>query len=79
MSKLYEHWVCINEKCHDSNRKISVFYFKGIVVGVFMACWLPFFIMYLRLAYCDYKCVNPSLERYITWIGRCSFCFSEKF
>lgn len=42
---------------------------SGIVVGVFVACWLPFFIMYLRLAYCDYKCVNTSLERYITWIG----------
>lgn len=47
----------------------------GIVVGVFIACWLPFFIMYVLLAYCDYVCVNPSLERYITWIGYAnSFC-----
>ncbi|CAF1655872.1 unnamed protein product, partial [Adineta ricciae] len=48
---------------------------KGIVVGVFVLCWLPFFIMYLRLAYCDYTCLNDSLERYITWIGYAnSFC-----
>lgn len=51
---------------------ISLF-FKGIVVGVFVLCWLPFFIMYLRLAYCDYTCLNDSLERYITWIGRSRF------
>ncbi|CAF0860622.1 unnamed protein product [Adineta ricciae] len=47
----------------------------GIVVGVFVACWLPFFIMYLLLAYCDYKCVPALVERYITWIGYAnSFC-----
>ncbi|CAF3952181.1 unnamed protein product [Rotaria sordida] len=40
----------------------------GIVVGVFVACWLPFFVMYLLLAYCNYKCVTPNIERYITWI-----------
>ncbi|CAF3053584.1 unnamed protein product [Rotaria sp. Silwood2] len=41
----------------------------GIVVGVFVACWLPFFVMYLLLAYCNYKCVTPNIERYITWIA----------
>ncbi|CAF1475192.1 unnamed protein product [Rotaria sp. Silwood1] len=47
----------------------------GIVVGVFVACWLPFFVMYLLLAYCNYKCVTPNIERYITWIGYAnSFC-----
>lgn len=51
-------------------------FFVGIVVGVFVACWLPFFIMYLRLAYCDYKCVNSSVERYITWIGRFSLIWT---
>ncbi|CAF4909265.1 unnamed protein product, partial [Rotaria sp. Silwood1] len=40
----------------------------GIVVGVFVACWLPFFVMYLLLAYCNYNCVTPNIERYITWI-----------
>ncbi|CAF1176773.1 unnamed protein product [Didymodactylos carnosus] len=47
----------------------------GIVVGVFIMCWLPFFVMYLRLAYCDYKCITPSVERLITWVGYMnSFC-----
>jgi hypothetical protein len=48
-------------------------------VGVFVACWLPFFVMYLRLAYCDYECVNPSLERYITWIGKFRFLIKDIF
>ena len=42
----------------------------GIVVGVFVACWLPFFVMYLLFAYCNYSCVHPLVERYITWIGK---------
>ncbi|CAF0807325.1 unnamed protein product [Didymodactylos carnosus] len=47
----------------------------GIVVGVFIICWLPFFIMYLRLAYCDYECITPFVEHLITWIGYAnSFC-----
>jgi adrenergic receptor beta-3 len=55
-----------------------IFLSLGIVVGVFVACWLPFFVMYLLLAYCNYECVNPNVERYITWIGRRqSVCQSE--
>ncbi|CAF1013119.1 unnamed protein product [Adineta steineri] len=47
----------------------------GIVVGVFVACWLPFFVMYLVLACCNYTCAHPLVERYITWIGYVnSFC-----
>jgi hypothetical protein len=59
----------------NENRRIihdKESFFVGIVVGVFVACWLPFFIMYLLLAYCDYQCVNSSVERYITWIGQFS-------
>ncbi|CAF3901399.1 unnamed protein product, partial [Rotaria magnacalcarata] len=57
------------------NKNMKAIRTLGIVVGVFMACWLPFFVMYLLLAYCNYKCVTPNIERYITWIGYAnSFC-----
>ena len=51
-------------------RSTKILICLGIVVGVFIACWLPFFVMYLRLAYCNYQCVHPLVERYITWIGK---------
>jgi hypothetical protein len=35
--------------------------------GIFIICWLPFFIMYIFAAF-GYE-INYELERLITWIG----------
>ncbi|UJR36080.1 hypothetical protein I4U23_028816 [Adineta vaga] len=56
------------------NKNIKAIRTLGIVVGVFVLCWLPFFIMYLGLPYCN-DCLDSSIERFITWIGYAnSFC-----
>ncbi|KAI1296893.1 putative tyramine receptor 2 [Halotydeus destructor] len=43
----------------------------GIVMGVFVACWLPFFLMYVIVPFCDDgQCPIPRwLENFITWLG----------
>ncbi|KAM8793349.1 5-hydroxytryptamine receptor 1A-like [Eudromia elegans] len=42
----------------------------GIIMGTFMLCWLPFFIVALVLPFCDSKCYMPEwLGAVINWLG----------
>nr|WOZ50829.1 octopamine tyramine receptor [Rhipicephalus microplus]WOZ50831.1 octopamine tyramine receptor [Rhipicephalus microplus]WOZ50848.1 octopamine tyramine receptor [Rhipicephalus microplus] len=41
----------------------------GIVMGVFVLCWLPFFIMYVTAAFCDHCVQSDRLVNFITWLG----------
>ncbi|XP_003740849.1 beta-2 adrenergic receptor-like [Galendromus occidentalis] len=48
----------------------------GIVMGVFSACWLPFFIMYLVSAFCE-TCQPPyEVRTSITWLGYVNSAFN---
>lgn len=42
----------------------------GIIMGVFVVCWLPFFLMYVILPFCP-ECPQPSAKfvNFITWLG----------
>ena len=42
----------------------------GIILGAFIVCWLPFFLMYVILPFCP-SCHHPGkrIEAAITWIG----------
>jgi hypothetical protein len=42
----------------------------GIVMGAFIACWLPFFLMYVTLPFCGANCdLKPNAELIIVWLG----------
>jgi octopamine/tyramine receptor len=41
----------------------------GIIMGVFVVCWLPFFLMYVILPFCDSCCPSEKLINFITWLG----------
>lgn len=41
----------------------------GIVMGVFVVCWLPFFVMYVILPFCSKCCPSKRLTNFITWLG----------
>jgi hypothetical protein len=41
----------------------------GIIMGIFIICWLPFFVMYLYAAFCPSCVINTEIIRLITWIG----------
>lgn len=41
----------------------------GIIMGVFVFCWLPFFVMYVSLPFCNNCCMSDRLMNFITWLG----------
>uniref|UniRef100_A0A182VWT0 G-protein coupled receptors family 1 profile domain-containing protein n=1 Tax=Anopheles minimus TaxID=112268 RepID=A0A182VWT0_9DIPT len=41
----------------------------GIIMGVFVVCWLPFFLMYVILPFCPSCCPTNKLINFITWLG----------
>lgn len=41
----------------------------GIIMGVFVVCWLPFFLMYVILPFCPSCCPSEKLTNFITWLG----------
>lgn len=41
----------------------------GIVMGVFVLCWLPFFLMYVILPFCPQCSIAAKTVNFITWLG----------
>ncbi|XP_065361358.1 tyramine/octopamine receptor [Calliphora vicina] len=41
----------------------------GIIMGVFVICWLPFFLMYVVLPFCSTCCPTTKFKNFITWLG----------
>ena len=41
----------------------------AIVIGCFVLCWLPFFLVYLIAPFCPSCSFHPTLISFITWLG----------
>nr|ACN12797.1 tyramine/octopamine receptor [Agrotis ipsilon] len=44
----------------------------GIIMGVFVVCWLPFFVIYLVIPFCASCCLSNKFINFITWLGYCN-------
>ncbi|XP_046563168.1 probable G-protein coupled receptor No18 [Haliotis rubra] len=40
----------------------------GVIMGAFTVCFLPYFILFLVVAFCD-DCIDPGLLTAMTWVG----------
>ncbi|XP_046384754.1 probable G-protein coupled receptor No18 [Ischnura elegans] len=41
----------------------------GLIMGAFVVCWLPFFVMYLVLVLCSTCKLSFQFRNFITWLG----------
>ncbi|XP_015585444.1 putative tyramine receptor 2 isoform X2 [Cephus cinctus] len=41
----------------------------GVIMGVFVVCWLPFFLMYVIVPFCPECCPSERVVYFITWLG----------
>lgn len=41
----------------------------GIIMGVFIACWVPFFLLYIITPFCPTCCPSDRLIDFLTWLG----------
>ncbi|KAF3420903.1 hypothetical protein E2986_04909 [Frieseomelitta varia] len=41
----------------------------GVIMGVFVVCWLPFFLMYVIVPFCPACCPSDRMVYFITWLG----------
>ena len=44
----------------------------AVVVGCFVLCWLPFFVMYLIEPFCQKCDIDPLMKTFFTWLGYCN-------
>uniref|UniRef100_A0AAQ4RA26 G-protein coupled receptors family 1 profile domain-containing protein n=1 Tax=Gasterosteus aculeatus aculeatus TaxID=481459 RepID=A0AAQ4RA26_GASAC len=65
-----------HEKATEAKRKIAMARERktvktlGIIMGTFILCWLPFFIVALVMPFCQESCYMPRwLEDVINWLG----------
>lgn len=55
-----------NHPSHSNDHKAAIT--LGIIMGVFLVCWVPFFCMNIILAFCK-TCVPELLFKILTWLG----------
>ncbi|RWS22073.1 hypothetical protein B4U80_11297 [Leptotrombidium deliense] len=39
----------------------------GVILGAFLACWLPYVIVFIVTAYCS--CISQMIHTFVTWLG----------
>ncbi|KAH7639330.1 dopamine receptor 1-like protein [Dermatophagoides farinae] len=61
------------QQSHVSEHKAAIT--LGIIMGTFLACWMPFFFMNIVAAFCK-TCIPASVFKLLTWLGYFNSCLN---
>lgn len=64
----FKERVRIVKQTSSLSKEIKAARQLGVIMGAFTLCFLPYFILFLVVAFCD-GCVEPDLLTAMTWIG----------
>lgn len=48
----------------------------GIIMSVFIVCWVPFFMLYIITPFCPSCCPSDELIDFLTWLGYINSCLN---
>ncbi|XP_015672312.1 histamine H1 receptor [Protobothrops mucrosquamatus] len=65
--KLRTHSVCQSQKLHV-NRDRKAAKQLGVIMAVFMLCWIPYFVLFMVMAFCEI-CYNRPFHMFTIWLG----------
>ncbi|XP_041477461.1 probable G-protein coupled receptor No18 [Lytechinus variegatus] len=66
------HPAFVRRRQISVSRERRAAFVLAIVVGVFICCWLPFFIINVLLGICPNCPVSPIAFQVVTWLGWCN-------
>lgn len=58
---------------HQSDHKAAIT--VGIIMGVFLICWMPFFCVNILAAFCK-TCIGDQTFKVLTWLGYSNSAFN---
>lgn len=63
------HQTSVSTRITSMRRENKTTQTLSIVVGGFVACWLPFFIVYLVTPFIEHGTIGDGVRTFLTWLG----------
>ncbi|XP_065352539.1 dopamine receptor 1-like [Cloeon dipterum] len=70
---MHVNGAAVPTPCHVSDHKAAIT--VGVIMGVFLVCWVPFFVVNIVAAFCK-TCIPDIAFKVLTWLGYSNSAFN---